>query len=391
MKCWKAIQCGGVLLAVAGYWAVAQQGYTAAAVPQAAAASAALRSHARFAAAIEESRSVAQEIQQRGIPGMAVGVAVEGEIVWAEGFGRADLEHNVPATAATRFRIGSISKPLTAAALALLVEEGKLDVDAPVQQYVAGFPVKEKPISTRMLAGHLAGIRHYKGDEFLNAKACASVGEGLAIFAPDPLLHPPLTKYAYSSYGWNLISAVLEGAAKQEFLALMDERVFRRLGMSRTTADWNGRIIEGRTRFYSARQAAGGAAGGVVSNGPYVDNSCKWAGGGFLSTVEDLVRFASAHLGDGFLKPKTRELLFTSQHTADGAATGYGVGWQIGKDSAGRLTYSHGGGSIGGTSQLMLWPEQRVAVAVLSNLTSAPYRAADVYRIAEPYLKRSAQ
>ncbi len=377
----------GLILAAAAHWMYPAAAYAPGAgqPSPAKAPKAAAQRDAQFAPAIARAKEVAQEISARGIPGMAVAVAVNGEIVWAGGFGYADLESRVPASASTRWRIGSISKPLTAAALAVLIEEGKLNLDAPVQQYVPWFPVKGKPISTRMLAGHLAGIRHYKGQEFLNSAACSTVAEGLAIFQDDPLVHAPGTKFGYSSYGWNLISAVLEGASKEEFLKLIEQRVFQPLKMSSTTADRNGRIIENRAQFYSRPQDASAAV--TFTNGPYVDNSCKWAGGGFLSTVEDLARFGSAHIRDGFLQPKTRELLFTTQHTAEGVPTGYGIGWQVGKDAAGRVTLSHGGGSVGGTSQLILWPDSRVVVAVLTNLTSAPYRVTDVHKIAEPFLK----
>lgn len=335
----------------------------------------------QYAAAIEQARGVALELAGRGIPGLSVAVAVGGEIVWSEGFGYADLEQRVPVGPSTRFRIGSVSKPLTAAAMALLYEQGRLDLDAPVRKYVPSFPEKAHVITTRHLAGHLAGIRHYRGDEFLLAKRYNTVLEGLTIFQDDPLVHPPGTKFGYSSYGWNLISAVIEGAAGQEFLGYMNERIFRPLGMRETVADQNEKIIGHRARFYSR------GSDKRLRNGPYVDNSHKWAGGGFLSTAEDLVRFGSAHLRGAFLKPATLEMLFTTQRTASGEETGYGLGWGVGKDSKGRRLVQHGGGSVGGTSMLMLYPESKVVVAVLSNLTNAPYRRPDVEKMAEAFLK----
>ena len=336
---------------------------------------------ARHADAIAQARTVALEILGRGIPGMAVAVGVNGEIVWSEGFGYADLENRVPVWPTTRFRIGSVSKPLTAAALAQLVERGKLDLDAPVQKYVPSFPDKGHVITPRLVAGHLAGIRHYKGDEFLLAKRYNTVTESLAIFKDDPLLHPPGAKFAYSSYGWNLLSAVVEGASGQEFLRYMQENVFNRLGLRDTVADWNEKIILHRTRFYTRTKEW------YLLNAPYVDNSYKWAGGGFLSTVEDLVRFGAAHLRPGFLKQQTLDLLWTSQKTADGKETGYGIGWSVGRDAQGRRVVRHSGGSVGGTTMLIIYPEAKVVIALICNLSNAPVRGPDFEKIAEGFLK----
>jgi serine beta-lactamase-like protein LACTB, mitochondrial len=190
----------------------------------------------------------------------------------------------VPVWPTTKFRIGSVSKPLTAVALMQLVEAGKVDLDAPAQKYVPGFPDKGAVITVRMVAGHLAGIRHYKEGEFENQKHYANVLEGLKIFQDDPLVAPPGTKYSYSSYGYNLLSAVIESASEENFLAYMQGHIFTPLGLPHTTADQNTQIIEQRARFYELPKD------GTVEIAPYVDNSYKWAGGGFLSTAEDLVR-----------------------------------------------------------------------------------------------------
>lgn len=240
-----------VVLVSAAMWVGQRAGFYASPIPAQSSSNYALApSASRHAAAIEQARAVALEAMGRGIPGMAAAVAVNGQIVWSEGFGFADLENRVPVWPTTKFRVGSVSKPLTAAALAQLVEQGKLDLDAPVQKYVPGFPDKGQVITPRLLAGHLAGIRHYKGDEFLIARRYNSVNESLAIFKDDPLLHPPGTKFSYSSYGWNLLSAVVEAASGRDFLGYMDENVFQRLGLRDTVADYSDVIVFGRTRFY---------------------------------------------------------------------------------------------------------------------------------------------
>ena len=321
----------------------------------------------------------AKEWIARGIPGLSLTVAVDGKIMYSEGFGYADLEERVPVWPTTKFRIGSISKPLTATALMQLVEAGKLELDAPVQKYVPSFPDKGAVITTRMLAGHLAGIRHYQGDEFNIQRHYANVLDGVKIFENDPLVSPPGTKFNYSSYGYNLLSAVVESASGENFLAYMQKHVFDAMGLAHTAADQNTQIVEQRSRFYEKEKD------GTLENAPYVDNSYKWAGGGFLSTSEDLVRFGSMLLQPGFLKADSLKLLFTSQKTKSGEETGYGMGWGITKSPSGRVVYEHSGGSIGGSSQLMVYPETHVVVALVTNLTSREWKASEVEAVAEKF------
>ena len=319
-----------------------------------------------YAEVVEEARALVRaDLAARGYPGIAIAVAVDGETVWSEGFGYANLEHRVPMQPSVKFRVGSISKSLTAAAVARLVEDGSLDPDAPVQEYVPSFPEKSHPITTRQLGGHLAGIRHYRGNENFIRDPYPTVLDGLTIFADDPLLYEPGTMFAYTSYGFNLLSAVVEGAAKKPFLDYMREAVFRPLGLRDTVADFVVPIIAGRTSYYVRNDA------GSVVNAPWVDNSYKWAGGGFLSTTGDVLAFANAHLDDEFLSEASRKLLFTEQRTRDGEGVGYGLGWFIRTREDGRRLLSHSGGSVGGTSLMVMEPESRVVVVGLINLTRA--------------------
>ncbi|MGD2136031.1 MAG: serine hydrolase domain-containing protein, partial [Gemmatimonadales bacterium] len=245
--------------------AAAQVSYATAPAPEA------------YAEVIAESRALLDSVMRvSGIPGLSVGVAVDGQIVWLEGLGFADVEQRTPVTPLSKFRVGSIAKSLTAAALGQLYEQGRLDLDVAVQRYVPSFPEKRWPITTRLVAGHLAGIRHYRDGEFLGNEPFGDVLAGLEIFQDDTLLFEPGTRYSYSTYGWNLLSAVVEGASGQPFLQYMREHVFGPLGMRHTVADHVDSIIPWRSGFYERRDD------GAVLNAPYVDNSYKWAGGGFL-------------------------------------------------------------------------------------------------------------
>lgn len=317
--------------------------------------------------AISKSRQMIEKaMRDHPFPGMAVAVSIKGELIWSAGFGVSDMKKATKVDPAkSKFRIGSVSKPITAVGLAKLYEEGKADLDAPIQTYVPDFPQKKYAISLRQLAGHLAGIRHYRGLEFMNRLKYETVADGLDIFKADTLLFEPGTKYAYSSYGWNLISAAMEGAADTDFLSYIDQTVFRPLKMRNTCADHADQNIPGRVKFYVLSKDK-------IVEAAYVDNSYKWAGGGFLSTAEDLIRFGNAQLYAKLLKPETIELFRTPQQTTDGKSTNYGMGWTTGEDKKGRAWFGHSGGSVGGTTFLIIYPETEMVFAGMVNLSSAP-------------------
>jgi serine beta-lactamase-like protein LACTB, mitochondrial len=326
---------------------------------------------------IEQAQKIAQRIYDEGLEpgakelkgkkirpsGFAVAVAVNGKLVWTQGYGYADLEQNVQVTPGTRMRIGSVSKPLTATAVALLRQQGKLDIDAPVQRYVPGFPDKGAVITTREIGGHVAGIRHYKEKEFETCAHYNNVVDALDIFKNDPLVAPPGTKFSYSSYGFNLISAVVQKASGEDFLTYMHDKVFVPLGMNETVADEEDTLVRNRARFYDYQND------GTYRNAALTDNSYKWAGGGFLSTPRDLVKFGSALLHPGLLNQESLALLFTPQHTTDGKPTPYGFGWFIHDKPGETRVYEHSGGATGGSAKLMLYPEQGVVFAWTMNTT----------------------
>jgi len=228
-------------------------------------------------------------MQRYHIPGLEVALGQHTRLIWSAGFGYADIENQVPATPQTKMRIASISKSLTSAAIGLLIAEGKLDLDAPIQRYVPSFPEKRWPITTRQLAG----------------------------FLPMHMYH--------------------------------------------TVAEHPDSIIFNRADFYLL------SADSLIVNAPYVDNSVKWAGGGFLSTAEDLVRFGTGLLAGELIPTNIVDTLFTSQRTLDGKKTGYGIGWRTDIRDGQRVVW-HTGGAVGGSSVLILYPEEQIVVALIANM-----------------------
>lgn len=315
------------------------------------------------------SELIEKLMTEQNIPGISITVTKNHKFLMSKGFGFSDLETQVPVISnRTKFRIGSISKPLTANAMAQLYEAGKLDLDAPIQKYVPDFPIKKHPITVRQVAGHIAGIHHYLSDsEMLSAKRYNSVTESLNIFKNDTLLFEPGTKYLYSSYGWNLLSAVIESASGENFLDFMNRNVIEKTGLTNTTADYNDSIIPFRTRFYQLDENK------KIINATYVDNSYKWAGGGFISTSEDIAKFALAHTKGGILHDTTLMTFITPQHLKNGDITSYGIGWSQGEDSNQRKYYGHTGGSVGGISVMRIYPDSGLIIVILSNSSNVRY------------------
>jgi CubicO group peptidase (beta-lactamase class C family) len=306
------------------------------------------------------------EMAKQKIPGMSVAVVAERQVRWSSGFGMQDIENNVAAKPATVYRLGSISKPITAVAVMQLFERGKIDLDAPVQKYCPAFPEKPWPVTTRLVLGHLSGIRHYKSDEEFNStRFYASITEGLGMFKDDPLLFEPGTKYSYTTHGYSVLGCVVEGASGQKFADFVSENVFKPAAMERIRVDSVAELIPNRAQGYRITDK------GVLTNSPLADNSYKVPGGGFVSTAEDLARLAVALQTNRLLKRETLELMYAPQKTKDGKETSYGLGWGIAKRPTGARAVGHSGGQQRVSTFLHMQPEQGLAVVIMSNLEGA--------------------
>ncbi len=313
--------------------------------------------------------AISSFMSRQNIPAISVAIARDNQIIFVAGYGIADLENFVPVKPATVFRIASMSKPITAVAAMQLVEKGKLDLDAPVQKYVPSFPVKQYPITTRQVLAHLSGVRYYKSGEGERTERYNSLTEALSIFKDDPLEFEPGTRFLYTTYGYTLLGAVIEGASGMPFEAYLRENVFKPAGMVRTRSDDVFAIIPNRARGY--RPIVPPQFDGNYRNANLMDSSYKLPGGGLLSTPEDMARFAIAVLNGTLIKPETFAEMSQNQKTRDGRETGYGYGWYVGA-AAGFAgdpeSVSHGGVQPGFTSDLVLLPKKKMAVVVLANL-----------------------
>jgi len=329
----------------------------------------------QLADAVEQGRQIVRAgLAEQNLPGLSVAVGAGGEIVWAEGFGWADLEKRVRVEPDTRFRIGTASTALTSAAVGLLMEKDRLTLDETIQTYVPEFPEKQWPVTLRQVMGHVAGVRSDGGDEGpLFSVRCERPADALQYFKDRPLLFEPGTQYRYSNYGWILVSAAIEDVTNEPFLSFMRTQIFAPLGMDHTQADSATEPIPDRATFYFPRFAANPRYGPDLMRP--LDYSCYAGSSAFLSTPSDLVRFALAINSGKLLQPATVQRLQTPQKLPSGEETGYGLGWDLETVAlAGKDTHIVGadGDSLGGmVASLMTFPERGLVVSVISNISYA--------------------
>lgn len=318
-------------------------------------------------------RAVTATMARLGIPGLSLALGAGAEVEFTNGYGTADLENFVPAKASTVYRLGSVSKPITATAVLQLAEQGRLDLDAPVERYVPVFPPKAWPVTARLLLGHLGGVRHYAGEEFSSTRHYDGVVDGLAIFKDDPLVHEPGTRYLYSSYGYNLLGAAVEGASGRGFVDYLRENVFGPAGMRDTGPDDVLAIIPNRAQGYAR------SASGELRNSGLTDTSNKVPGGGLRGTAADVARFGLALQGGALLQKETFARMTTVQKTRDGQATTYGLGLTVTSGHGVKEAW-HTGGQQRVSTVLYLRPERGQVVAVLSNLEGVGSALRDLAR-----------
>lgn len=356
-----------VLLASAGATVAAATLSTAAGTEEPRAAPAAQAARAAYA----------ERVRADDIPGLSAAVAVRGRLAWSEAFGMADREAGVPATTATRFGIGSITKSLTMALALRLADRGRLDLDAPVERYLPGFPYAGRGITVRLVGGHLAGL----GDAFANAERLSDrhydTQQALAAILEEPPRGPAGAEHFYATGSYTVIAAVVEAVTREPFADAMRRLVLEPLKMTATVPNDPRHAHPGRAAFYEADDA------NRPLPAPRYDPSHKLAGAGYLSTAEDLVRFGSALVEPGFLSAAALEQLFTPLRTRDGTDTGVGLGfrigpvawpgmgWRIGPDDAPRRIVHQPGGGPGISSWLVIDRDAFVVMAVLCNKTSA--------------------
>lgn len=311
-------------------------------------------------------------------PAISVAVGKNGKIVWANAIGYEDIEKNKKVSLKTKFRIGSTSKAVTSIGLGVLLQNKKLSFDSKVKEFVPYASKTLSEITLRQLASHTSGIRNYGICscfpiwEYYNNDEYATTKESVAVFNNDDLLFSPGTDFSYSTYNYTMLSAMIEGASEMNFPHFMKTSIFEPLDIDIST-EQQTTTIENLSKFYE------------VEDNQYkevytVNNSNKWAGGGFIATPTDLVTLGNAFLNHQLLSRKTVQSLTQPVTLTNGQINeqNYAIGWRshisksVFEDNHPVQVFHHAGMATGATSIFVLFPEYNSSISLLINKTEPP-------------------
>lgn len=294
-------------------------------------------------------------------PGAAVIVTHKGRTVFRKGYGLANLELKVPVRPEMVFRIGSVTKQFTAVAILMLVQEGKIDLDAELKAYLPDYPTHGEKITVLHLLNHTSGIKSYTDmSEWASLwRKDLSLQELVDVFKDQPAQFKPGEMWAYNNSAYVLLGALIEKVTGQSYAQFLDERIFKPLGMAHTQYDVTESIIPGRVAGYMK-------GAGAWQNASYLSMTQPHAAGALISSVDDLARWNKALYTGRLVKSRLLERSWTPLTLADGRSIQYGFGWGV-ATIAGKLIVEHGGGINGFVCQTLRMPAERIYVAILTN------------------------
>jgi CubicO group peptidase (beta-lactamase class C family) len=304
------------------------------------------------------------------VPGASLLVMKDGKALVRKGYGLAVVEDGTKATPATNYRLASVTKQFTAAAILLLAQDGRLTLDDPVRKWLPALPASDAAITLRQLLTHSSGLVDY--EDLIPPGTTQQVSDAdvlRMLSAAHANYFAPGTAYRYSNSGYVLLGLVIEKASGQSLPAFLHDRIFQPLGMDHTLLYEHGRGPEVTHRAYGYSEE-----GGHWLRTDQSVTSATRGDGGIYSSIDDLARWDAALYGDRLLSDASRKLAF-SPHvkvTGEPYQAWYGFGWRITGD-----TLWHSGESIGFRNVIVRWPGQHLTVILLSNRNDPePYRTA---------------
>lgn len=337
-----------------------------------------------------------EEFTKLKTPSLSVAIGRNDSLIWSNSIGYADVNGNILANNQTKYRVGSTSKTLTSIGLGVLLQNKVLNPNSKVKDYVPYASEELSKLTVEQLASHTSGIRNYGMCpcfpiwEFYDNNGYNSIRESISIFNNDKLLFEPSTDFSYSTYNYNLLSGVIEGASKTDFLDFMQNEVFEPLTMTQTMPDRMNNSEDNIAKFYDVEN-------NKIKEAYKTNSSSKFAGGGFLSTPSDLIKFGNAVLNNNLINKTTTKILFKPVMLKNGKVNkqNYGLGWRndistnVFKDNREVRIIHHGGTAMGSTAMLILLPEYNVTVAVAMNKNGKSTDLFDVaYKIAELFIEK---
>jgi CubicO group peptidase (beta-lactamase class C family) len=300
--------------------------------------------------------------------GINAGIAVGDEITWLGADGYCSEDRQTPCATDTRQRIASISKTFTAVAALQLQEKGLLDFDLPIVHYLPDYPaVAAQKITARQLLHHTAGIGGYQsGKEAETTQEYATLAEAITIFQDRELLFEPGTRYQYSTYGYVLLGRVIEVASGQSFNDYIQVNIFDQAGMTQSGVEVFGQVYENKSAFFYRTKK------GKIKNAAANNLSNRVPGGGIYSNVPDMLKFGQALLNGNLLQDSSLALMQTYPTVDRGKNNPYGMGlFLYGDNPTVGPVIGHSGEQTGAAGQLMLFPEKKAVIVVLSNTSHA--------------------
>lgn len=314
--------------------------------------------------AVEETQSV----------GIAAGFSVDGVIKWQEAAGFSDEENKKSFDPSTLTRIASIAKPMTAFAIMQLYEQGKLDLDKPIQTYLPAFPVnKEGTITTRHLLQHSSGLDGYKSEkEQENKTNYPGLADAVSIFKDRDLISEPGKAFHYTTYGYVVLGLIIEQVSGMSYESYMQQNIWDKAGMKHTGIEHFDHPVQGQSKIYHLNNK------GKIKEAKPTNLSDRIPGGGIYSCLTDMLKFGDAVLNNVFVKESTLKMMIEDPKLkTDG--NGYGLGWYLyGENPKYGNVIGHNGSQTGASTFLMLLPEQKTTIVVLSNTSGAMQRVSNI-------------
>lgn len=295
------------------------------------------------------------------IPGMSITIIKDDSIHITKNFGYSDISYKLPVNDRTRFRLASLSKPITSAAIMLLLEKRLLSLDDTVRTIIKDFPQKRWPILIRNLLFHSAGIRHYRKTEYDLQSKYKTIKEGLNYFKKDTLLFEPGTKLSYSSYGYNLLGAIIETVTKKSFREFIFENFLRPANCLSIVPDNQFNTIEFSTKFYYIDSNK------VVKPANAYDSRYKLPTGGYLSNSYDYSKLINKVFNSYFFSDSVLAIYTNEQKLNDDTPAGWCLGWQMSKIDK-DIVYWHLGSTIGASSAVAVIPKKKLVITWLNNM-----------------------
>ena len=309
----------------------------------------------------ELDRRVQEHLNDNNIPGGLVAVASRGLIVHLRTYGMANVELSVPVTDSTVFEIGSISKQFVSAAVLLLVQDDKIGLDDPIQQYLSDLPSEWLGVTVRQLLTHTSGIPDYEEIRTYDVyRFRLTPEEVIRIAHSRPMDFAPGTGWYYSNTGYFLLSMVVERIEGRPLGHVLESRIFGPLQMTQTRMADPEAIIRHRASGYWVNKV-----GQLINRNP-TETSSTLGAGGLLSSVHDLVKWDEALYGDQLLTADSKATMWTPTILPDGEDTGYAFGWSI-RPYRGLVSQSHNGQVAGFVANFSRFPEQEAAIIVFLN------------------------